>query len=212
MILFSAYFLSYLIAYSSGYILQLIMNYNLAIIGGSGVGKSIFIHRHKSGEFIKHHILTTEKIQTNITFHTTHGIAEVHIHEIPDTTNSEQIMALMDHMDAVIIMFDVTSMSSCLTAIDLTKLISKKCYIVVCGNKCDIPQRKVMAKDITRNLFFIVQKIKYYDISARSNYNFEKPFLVCLQHCISPDLAFIEAPPIIPAVRDIEILQDISPE
>ncbi|KAL1378067.1 hypothetical protein pipiens_015838 [Culex pipiens pipiens] len=45
--------------------------------------------------------------------------------------------------------------------------------IVLCGNKVDIKDRKVKAKGIV----FHRKKNLNYDISAMSNYNFEKPFL-----------------------------------
>lgn len=46
--------------------------------------------------------------------------------------------------------------------------------IVLCGNKVDVKERKVKAKSIT---FHRKKNLQYYDISAKSNYNFEKPFL-----------------------------------
>lgn len=46
--------------------------------------------------------------------------------------------------------------------------------IVLCGNKVDVKERKVKAKTIT---FHRKKNLQYYDISAKSNYNFEKPFL-----------------------------------
>jgi GTP-binding nuclear protein Ran len=42
------------------------------------------------------------------------------------------------------------------------------------GNKVDVKERKVKAKAIT---FHRKKNLQYYDISAKSNYNFEKPFL-----------------------------------
>ena len=46
--------------------------------------------------------------------------------------------------------------------------------IVLCGNKVDVKERKVKAKAIT---FHRKKNLQYYDISAKSNYQFEKPFL-----------------------------------
>lgn len=46
--------------------------------------------------------------------------------------------------------------------------------IVLTGNKVDVKERKVKAKAIT---FHRKKNLQYYDISAKSNYNFEKPFL-----------------------------------
>ena len=61
----------------------------------------------------------------------------------------------------------------------------------MCGNKVDVMQRVVKPKDITfhrkkaRPECFLLQlygltakqNMQYYDISAKSNYNFEKPLL-----------------------------------
>jgi hypothetical protein len=42
------------------------------------------------------------------------------------------------------------------------------------GNKVDVQDRQVKAKRI---MFHRKKNIQYYDISAKSNYNYEKPFL-----------------------------------
>lgn len=46
--------------------------------------------------------------------------------------------------------------------------------MVLTGNKVEIKDRKVKAKQIT---FHRKKNLQYFDISAKSNYNFEKPFL-----------------------------------
>jgi GTPase SAR1 family protein len=56
---------------------------------------------------------------------------------------------------------------------DLTR-VCENIPIVLCGNKVDVKERKVKAKTIT---FHRKKNLQYYDISAKSNYNFEKPFL-----------------------------------
>merc|ERR1712088_439828 len=57
---------------------------------------------------------------------------------------------------------------------DLTR-VCENIPIVLCGNKVDVKDRKVKPKHI---LFHRKKpNIQYYDISAKSNYNFEKPFL-----------------------------------
>jgi len=50
--------------------------------------------------------------------------------------------------------------------------------IVLCGNKVDVKERAVKAKNIT---FHRKKNLQYYDISAKSNYNFEKPFLYLIR-------------------------------
>lgn len=46
--------------------------------------------------------------------------------------------------------------------------------IVLCGNKVDVKNRQVKAKQVT---FHRKKSLQYYEVSAKSNYNFEKPFL-----------------------------------
>jgi GTP-binding nuclear protein Ran len=59
--------------------------------------------------------------------------------------------------------------------------------IVVCGNKVDLRERVVRPKDID---FHRRHDLQYYDISAKSNYNFEKPFLYILREKFGKDLVF----------------------
>jgi GTP-binding nuclear protein Ran len=68
--------------------------------------------------------------------------------------------------------------------------------IVLCGNKVDVKERKVKAKTIT---FHRKKNLQYYDISAKSNYNFEKPFLWLARKLVgNPQLDFVAAPALAP--------------
>ena len=49
---------------------------------------------------------------------------------------------------------------------------------ILVGNKVDVKDRKVKAKQIT---FHRKKSLQYYDISAKSNYQFEKPFVWLLR-------------------------------
>ncbi|CAG8341948.1 unnamed protein product, partial [Penicillium nalgiovense] len=61
--------------------------------------------------------------------------------------------------------------------------------IVLTGNKVDVKERKVKAKTIT---FHRKKNLQYYDISAKSNYNFEKPFLWLARKLVgNPQLDFV---------------------
>ncbi|KAF9926690.1 GTP-binding nuclear protein gsp1/Ran [Linnemannia zychae] len=77
--------------------------------------------------------------------------------------------------------------------------------IVLCGNKVDVKERKVKAKQIT---FHRKKCIQYYEISAKSNYNYEKPFLWLARTLMaSPNLGFISMPCITPPELDPELLE-----
>jgi GTPase SAR1 family protein len=76
-----------------------------------------------------------------------------------------------------IIMFDLTSRITYKNVPNWHKDIVRVCEdipIVLCGNKADVKDRKIKPKSI---VFHRKNNMQYYDISAKSNYNFEKPFL-----------------------------------
>ena len=69
------------------------------------------------------------------------------------------------------------------------------------GNKVDVKDRKVKARQI---VFSRKHGIQYYDVSAKSNYQFEKPFLWLLKRLTNDSgLTLIEAPSLQP--QDITI-------
>lgn len=45
---------------------------------------------------------------------------------------------------------------------------------MLCGNKVDVKNRQVKPKQVT---FHRKKNLQYHEISAKSNYNYEKPFL-----------------------------------
>lgn len=60
----------------------------------------------------------------------------------------------------------------------------------------EIKDRKVKAKQIT---FHRKKNLQYYDISAKSNYNFEKPFLWLARKLVGDsNLMFVEQPALQP--------------
>lgn len=78
--------------------------------------------------------------------------------------------------------------------------------IVLTGNKVDVKERKVKAKTIT---FHRKKNLQYYDISAKSNYNFEKPFLWLARKLVgNPTLEFVASPALAPpeVTVDTELL------
>lgn len=60
----------------------------------------------------------------------------------------------------------------------------------------DVKERKVKAKTIT---FHRKKNLQYYDISAKSNYNFEKPFLWLARKLVgNQTLEFVASPALAP--------------
>ena len=95
--------------------------------------------------------------------------------------------------DCAILMFDVTSRSSYESVPNWHRDLDRVCGkipIVLVGNKCDMKERRVKAKNIT---YHQRKNMPYFDISAKSNYNFEKPFRWLARTLAKdPNLQFIE--------------------
>ena len=104
-------------------------------------------------------------------------------------------------------MFDVTSRVTYKNVPNWHRDLVRVCEnipIVLTGNKVDIKDRKVKAKSI---VFHRKKNLQYYDISAKSNYQFEKPFVWLLRRLINDtNLVLVEAPALVP--QDVEIPQD----
>ncbi len=120
-----------------------------------------------------------------------------------DTAGQEKFGGLRDGYyiqgQCAIIMFDVTSRITYKNVPNWHRDLVRVCEnipIVLCGNKVDIKERKVKAKAIT---FHRKKNLQYYDISAKSNYNFEKPFLWLARKLTgTPNLDFVAQPALAP--------------
>ena len=111
-------------------------------------------------------------------FHTNFGPLRFNVW---DTAGQEKYGGLRDGYyiqgECAIIMFDVTSRITYKNVPNWHRDLTRVCEnipIVLCGNKVEVKERKVKTKQIN---FHRKKNIQYYEISAKTNYNFEKPFL-----------------------------------
>ena len=158
-------------------------SYKILIIGDGGVGKTTYVKRLRTGEFTKRYVATLGVEVHPLQFETTKGTRVLNMW---DCSGREKFGGLRDgyyiKADGVIFMFDHTSKT---TFNNLGKWIKDvhrvtgNIPMVVCGNKFDIKDRIVKAKEIQDKI--TSHGVQYYSISAKSNYNFEKPFLSLLQ-------------------------------
>ncbi len=87
---------------------------------------------------------------------------------------------------------------------DLTR-VCENIPIVLCANKIEVKDRKIKAKQIT---FHRKKNLQYYEISAKANYNFEKPFIwIARKLSGEVDLKFVEAPALAPPEVEIDMEQ-----
>lgn len=181
--------------------------FNLIVCGDSGVGKSAFIQRHATGDFKRVHIPTPAAESTALTFKTSAGKVVVNCWEIPGNPVAAAESKL-PRIDAVLIMFDkcnehtFENVMSYLSAIT-EKFETKRSGVgsgatqkdiqvpkLLCGNKAEFKPNSGRVKDSQVSKLIQLQKLEYYDISAKSNYNFEKPFVWLLRQLVAEDLVF----------------------
>merc|ERR1712142_32662 len=174
--------------------------YELVLVGDGGVGKTTFVKRHLTGEFEKKYVATLGVEVHPVSFQTNRGQIQFNVW---DTAGQEKFGGLRDGYyiqgNCAVIMFDVTSRVTYKNAPNWHRDLIRVCQnipIVLVGNKVDIKDRKVKAKAIT---FHRKKNLQYYDISAKSNYNFEKPFLYLARKLIGdPNLEFVASPALAP--------------
>ncbi|GAB2269467.1 GTP-binding nuclear protein Ran1A [Dionaea muscipula] len=157
---------------------NLVAEFKLVIVGDGGVGKTTFVKRHISGEFERRYEPTVGVEVRPLDFFTNCGRIRFHCW---DTAGQEKFGGLRDgyyiHGQCAIIMFDVTARLTYKNVPTWHRDLSRVCEnipIVLCGNKVDVKNRQIKAKQV---IFHRKKNLQYYEISAKSNYNFEKPFL-----------------------------------
>ncbi|GFS35341.1 RAS-related GTP-binding nuclear protein 2 [Actinidia rufa] len=127
-----------------------------------------------------------------------------------DTAGQEKFGGLRDgyyiHGQCAIIMFDVTARLTYKNVPTWHRDLCRVCEnipIVLCGNKVDVKNRQVKAKQVT---FHRKKNLQYYEISAKSNYNFEKPFLYLARKLAGDaNLHFVESPALAPPEVHIDL-------
>merc|ERR1712086_299309 len=178
-----------------------VAEFKLVLVGDGGVGKTTFVKRHLTGEFEKKYIATLGVEVHPMPFFTNHGQIKF---DVWDTAGQEKLGGLRDGYyiggNCAIIMFDTCSRITYGNVPKWYKDLTRVCEnipIVLVGNKVDIKDRKVKAKQIT---FHRKKNLQYYDISAKSNYQYDKPFVWLLRRLVNDaNLQLVEAPVLAPA-------------
>lgn len=157
----------------------------IVILGDAGVGKTTYIRRILTGKFTKNYTATMGVDNNFIEWHTTKGDVQTDIFDI----SGQEIFSgyreyYIKNADGIIIMLDVTSKLTYKNAekwIKLVKEYAPDTPIVLCGNKVDVANRKVQSYQ----LFDLRKKydlLQHYNISAKSCYDYQMPFLELFRH------------------------------
>lgn len=160
-----------------------IENLTIYLAGESGVGKSAFLERHRYGTFCE---VESMENPTVLSFKTNVGKLRLTIYEnfLPPDIEVHGVIVMFSLLDFV-------SFSAIVEYVD--ELKRNRVPTIVCGNKID---KKDRAVDDARIRTFIGSSsdVNYFHISAKSNYNYEKPLLYIAKKCLGiEDLKFTGA-------------------
>jgi len=157
--------------------------YKVVVIGDADVGKTTFVHRHYTGEFEKKYFPTKSVDVNTLPFETNYGLINF---EIWDCAGQEKLRGLGDgffiNSQGCILMFDL----SCKYSLENVERWFREfkrvsdAPVVLCGTKSDIENREVDHDSIIeclRKLQAFDNRVRYYEISSKTNYNYDKPFL-----------------------------------
>eukprot|EP00441_Pelagodinium_beii_P023641 CAMPEP_0197661984 /NCGR_PEP_ID=MMETSP1338-20131121/51788_1 /TAXON_ID=43686 ORGANISM="Pelagodinium beii, Strain RCC1491" /NCGR_SAMPLE_ID=MMETSP1338 /ASSEMBLY_ACC=CAM_ASM_000754 /LENGTH=252 /DNA_ID=CAMNT_0043239647 /DNA_START=29 /DNA_END=787 /DNA_ORIENTATION=- len=154
-------------------------DFKLVLLGDGAVGKTAFVKRHLTGEFLKVYKPTEGCEMSKLRVTTTAGDI---VFQVWDTAGREQFGGLRDGYfigaDCALVFFDVTKRDSLLSVQtwlqDLRKVTGDIPTIVI-GNKVDCQDRIVKAQE--GSVIMRKHKVQYYDLSVKSRFNLEAPLL-----------------------------------
>ena len=167
------------------------MNYKIVLFGDKGVGKTTFLKRHLTGEFSKSYIATLGVDVIPLRFNTNYGPL---VFNVWDCAGDEKFKGLDDgyyiNADGAILMFDQSSEVSPVSVGRLHNKFTRvsKGPVILCGSKYDTrnPESINEIGNLVRTL-----NLTYYDISSKSDYNYDKPFLTLARKLTKkPNLVF----------------------
>ncbi|OAG29026.1 GTP-binding nuclear protein Ran [Nematocida displodere] len=183
-----------------------VVSKKLVLIGDGGTGKTTFVKRHVTGEFTKQYIATVGAETYLLPFFTNHGTINYHVW---DTAGQEKFGGLRDAYyigsDCAIIMFDTTSRITYKNVPNWYRDLRHICPdipVCLCGNKVDIVDRKIKPANMKDRKSL---NMVYFDISAKSNYNYDKPFLYLTRKLFNlPDLFFVANSNLLPPETQVD--------
>lgn len=173
----------------------------ILLVGDAGVGKTAFIERWISGNFFRNrnYVSDGQSVMRNqILVRMNKGSIVL---DIQNTCNYKA--SFQPDTQVAIVMFDTTNRKTyenCRRWISTIREKFGSIPIILCGNKCDIRDIRdirdfseykelvVHPKDI--RLHIEEKCLAYYDVSVKSTYNYEKPFLTAIRSIFGPDTCF----------------------
>ena len=155
--------------------------FKVVVIGDSGVGKSCLLIRFAEDKFSEEHVSTIGVDFTNRTVEIGDDLVKL---QLWDTAGQERFRTVTSTYyrgaQGIVVIFDVTERRSFETVRawveDVDKWASSGTVRILVGNKTDLHDARQVPTEEGEQLAEEL-RMKYYETSARENYNVEEAFL-----------------------------------
>lgn len=174
--------------------------FTVLLLGDSWVGKTTFVKRFVTCTENKY-VAPNGVVVYQLVFHTNERPIKFNVWDLSGQQAKNEGLrdGRFKMIQGAIFMFDTTSRTSYKNIPNWHRDLTRVCEnipIVLTGNKVDVKKRMIKALQIT---FHRKKNMPYCDISAKSNYNVEKPFLFLARKLTGDnDLIFVKAPALHP--------------
>lgn len=164
--------------------------HTIALVGAPESGKTAYITRFLTGDFTKEYNPTVASTRQYLFFNTNKGPLTLCVYDV--SGDCPNLQWEFQSVEGCIAFFDLTRPVTAIRTQELVKevrTISPNVPVVYCGNKIDLHEA---LKCPIKTKMDLKGTSLYFDVSAKSNYNFEKPFLA-MARCLlqDPNLEFI---------------------
>jgi GTP-binding nuclear protein Ran len=153
-------------------------DFKVLVVGDGGVGKTSYMQIHEGERFERKYLPTVGVDVRSLDFHTNEGVIGIHCWDVAGQEKFGYLrQGYYRDADAAIIMFDVSCMvtyKSVKRWYDEIVAVCGEIPIVLVANKCDVTKREVSPESVTIHR---KMDLPYYEISVKSNYNWQKPML-----------------------------------
>lgn len=139
--------------------------YKIVLVGDQQTGKTSFIERHCSGEFIKYYEPTDGVEIYTLKFDSNHGRIGFTIWDTSSKEYTSDIYYI--DLDAAMI-FSEAGTCGINYWVNKIQNVDSSVPLVICNNKADLSK--------TKQQYYGEDRIKVYNISAKTEYNCDKPF------------------------------------
>lgn len=154
----------------------------VVLVGDGGVGKTSFIKRYTTGEYLKTYVPTLGVKVVGLSDEE-HGVGDARsVVAVWDTAGQEKFSGLKEgyYVGAsyAMVMFDLANKRSFKSVPGWISKIYEMCGeipIVICGNKADLPDRQVSSEVIDDFMKMTKSNVSYQEMSVKDNHGISEP-------------------------------------